>query len=78
MTRQQRIARKAVATRRARNTFEKKYGVDTYDVVSSLCAGHSTDRIIQNMPWLGSKTIGAYAANLTRGTYDAYLGGCNF
>jgi trans-aconitate methyltransferase len=63
----------AVNTRRARTNFLKRYGQETYDVVRDLVKGQT--RVVD---WIPTSSLAAYKANLTRGTYDDFLRGCQF
>jgi len=70
-------AQKAARTRAAREGLKNRYGVDTYNVVRSLQRGESTVRAaVSAGVW--PETAAAIKANLTRGTYDNFVGDCNF
>jgi hypothetical protein len=66
MTKQQKIARKAVKTTKARKAFRDHFGQNTYDAVKNLVNGQS------------GGINAAIKANFTRGTYDSWIKDCNF
>jgi DNA-binding NarL/FixJ family response regulator len=60
-----------------RSRFQKVYGSETYRVISLLAQGYSTVSVARKLRMRLSR-VRAYAANLTRGTYDRYLAGCGW
>ena len=77
LTRQQKIARKAVRTTQARRAFRERYGQTVYEVVFAVRLGVDSQTIRDNTG-VSAGQLAAIRANLTRGTYDAWLKGCNF
>ena len=77
MTKQQKVARKAVKTRNARNLFKQQFGRQTYEVVFALRLGVD-DATIREHTHISAGSLAAVKANLSRGTYDVCLSGCNF
>lgn len=77
MTKLQQSARKAVKTRRARQNFIRKYGVETAEVVALLIRNKSNSYIEENL-FLPAATVRAYKANFTRGVYTHSMKNCNF
>jgi hypothetical protein len=77
MTKAQKTARKAAATRKARNALIKKYGAETYDAIKMIKQGKTNDEIYWNA-WIPRRSIAAYRACFTRGIYDHILKDCNF
>lgn len=77
LTVHQKRARKAAATRRARVNFTDRFGPDTFDTVAMLMSGDTTHEV-SNSLGLEMRSVAAIAANLTRGTYDEWVDGCNF
>jgi hypothetical protein len=72
---QSQIAKKAVHTRQARDTFRKAYSPDTYVIIEGLHAGLGV-KDIAKITGHSIGSIAAIKANLTRGTYDKLLKGC--
>lgn len=62
-------ARKAVATRKKRQAFEKKYGRESYNVISMMQSGLTNDQVADIMFFVPFSSIYAYRANFTRGVY---------
>jgi hypothetical protein len=61
----------------ARTAFRNKYGDVTYCVVNLLSRGYSKTAVAK-ITGLPDSSVAAYAANLTRGTYDSVLTQCDF
>lgn len=71
MTKQQKAARKAVATRKARDAFYKKYGDWSYCDVQDLMTRKDTEPL--------NPSLAAVLANLNRpGTFRRMALACNF
>ena len=61
-------AQKAVQTRKARQSFEKKYGYESYEIVSMMTSG-LTNNEVYDRTVVPFQSICAYRANFTRGVY---------
>lgn len=67
---------KAARTARARREFRNRYGNDTYNVVRWLVKGKTSGEVATRTG-VSVGSVAAIRANLTRGTYDEVLTGCN-
>jgi hypothetical protein len=76
-TRRKRAAKKAVATRRARNLFRKTYP-DTALIAEELLTGYD----VEDIAWdndVSVRTVAAVKANLNRvGPFSDLAAACNF
>lgn len=68
-------ALKAWDTRWARQDFIKKHGIDVYTVVRLLRKGWGASDIAEHAS-LPIKSVRAYKAHYTRGSYNGMLEGC--
>lgn len=69
-------AKKAVKTRKARKEFMARYGYTIFQAVSCLCKGQDSFSVASALN-ITLESVAAIKANLTRGTYDSALRGCN-
>ena len=68
---------KSWITRRAREAFLTRYGAESYHAIMLLSRGRTTEEVGEELG-VENMVVGAWKANLTRGTYDKYLKNCNF
>jgi hypothetical protein len=61
----------------AKNLFQITYGSETYHIVRMIHQGYRDD-FIQFGVDVSNRTLAAYKANYTRGTYDKILNACKF